>query len=229
MFAAAAPLVGAGLSALAGLFGGKKQQETQTNQNTTQNFNQNTSSSNTPNLNPFQQQLAQLFTQGSIDRYNKDLNLTPYTQQGMQQIAGQGAANNKIISNILAQRGLSYSPAAATGLTQNALNTGGQMNQFLSGIPLLRRDMEQDNLKGLMQAFSVQPVGSTSTGSSSGTSTGTMTGTNVQSGNPAAGFFGGLGAGLFAPNQSGGDGTNLNQIINSIWKPKPAGLPGNQY
>ncbi len=225
-FALAAPLIGMGISALSGLFGGKKQNEINTTQNTSQKFNTTNTSTNTPNLNPFQQQLSQLFTQGAIDQYKQGTNLAPYTSQGLQQIAGQGAANNKIISNILAQRGLSYSPAAATGLTQNAINTGGQMTSFLSGIPLLRRELERGNLDQLMKAFAVQPIGSTTSGTSSGESSGTSTGVNTQSGNPTAGFFGGLGAGMFAPNSGS---SNLSSIIDSIWGKKPGSLPGNQY
>jgi hypothetical protein len=226
--AAAAPLIGSGISALAGLFGGKKQNETQQNQSTTQNYNNNSTATSTPNLNPFQQQLSQLFTQGAIDQYQKGTNLAPYTQQGLQQIQGQGTANNKMLSNILAQRGLSFSPAAATGLTQNAINSGNQMSSFLSGVPLLQRQLQTQSLEGLMNAFRTMPIGMTQTGTSSGTSTGTSTGTGTQSGNPAAGFFGGLGAGLFAPNQSGGSGSNLSGILD-LFKPRPVGLPGGQY
>lgn len=215
-----APILASAIPAIAGLFGGRKQNETQQTQNTSQNFNNNFSNTSTPNLNPFQQQLAQMFTQGAMDQYKSGTNLTPYTQQGMQQIAGQGAANNKMISNILAQRGLSFSPAAATGLTANALNTGGAMNNFMAGIPLLQRQMQQEDLNGLMKAFAVQPYGTTNNGTQSGTSTGNMTGSGTTFGNPTAGFFGGLGAGLFAPNGNSGN-SNLGSIIDSIWgRPK---------
>ncbi len=209
------------LSGLTGLFGGsaKKQTDTTTNQTTNQAqqgqfANQ---SSTTPNLNPFQQQLAQLFTTGAINQYNQNTNLAPYTSQGLQQIQSGGAQNEKAISNNLAARGLSYSPAAANGLIQNQLNTGGQMNTFLQGIPLLQKQLQQGNLQQLMQAFSTMPTGVSTTGSGTTSSTGTSntqgTSHQVQStpGGALAGALSGLTSGLLAPGKGGN--SNLSNIL----------------
>ena len=221
-FALAAPLIGAGISALAGLFGGKKQQEVKTSSDTTNNFNQ--TSTSTPNLNPFQQQLAKMFTEGAMDQYRQSVNLSPYASQGLQQIQGQAGANAKIIGNVLAQRGLSFSPAAVTSMLGNTLNAGNQANQFLAGIPLLSRQLQDNSLGNLIRAFGAMPVGMTQTGS--GSSTSHMEGVNTQSGNPTAGFLGGLGAGLFAPNVNGGSGTNLSAILDAF---RPKNLPMPSY
>jgi|ERR1035437_6306389 hypothetical protein len=208
------------ISGLAGLFGGGSTKQTNTNSTTNQSQNQNQNYSNTntstPNLNPFQQQLAQMFTQGSMDQFKSGTNMAPYTSQGLQQIQGQGNANSKTIANNLASRGLSYSPAAANSTTQNTLNTGGQMNSFLQGVPLLQHQLQQGNLQQLMQAFSTQPTGVTTSGSgdATGTSTGTstMNGTSTQStpGGALAGLFGGAGAGLAAPASGN---SNLSSIL----------------
>lgn len=204
------------LSGLAGLFGGKSQQQQQTNQTTNQSQNQNYSGTqtNTPNLNPFQQQLAQMFTGAAMDQYKKSTNLAPYTSQGLQTIAGQGAANAKTIANNLASRGLSYSPAAATPLTQNLVNTGNQMSTFSAGVPLLERQLQDSALQNLFKAFTVQPYGTTSdtSGSSSGQSSSHTEGTGTVStpGAGLAGLIGGLGAGLAAPS---GGGSNLSDIL----------------
>ena len=211
------------LSGLTGLLSGGSTKQTNTNSTTNQSQNQNQNYNNTntstPNLNPFQQQLAQMFSQGAMNQYTNGTNMAPYTSQGLQQIQGQGNANSKTIANNLAARGLSYSPAAANSTTQNTLNTGGQMNSFLQGVPLLQHQLQQGNLQQLMQAFSTQPTGVTTSGSgdATGTSTGTSTtnGTSTQStpGGALAGLFGGASAGLAAPSGGAGSGSNLTQIL----------------
>ncbi len=223
MAAFVAPII----SGLAGLFGGGQQQKTQTqstqNQNSTQSQQgQNyTSGSTTPDLSPFQQQLAQLFTQGASDLYGSSTNLQPYTTQGLQQIQGQGGANQQTISNILAARGLSASPASGTALTQNTLNTGNQANSFLQSIPLLQRQLQTQGLSGLISAFGALPTGVTSTGSNISSNNaqaqGTAQGNSTQtiSGNPLGGLFGGVGAGLLAP---GGSGTGSGNALSGIMK-----------
>lgn len=178
--------------AVAGALGGGKQSTTTQNQNQGGAFSQ--SSTTTPNLSPFQSQLAQLFTRGAQGLWDQSTNLSPYTTQGMQGITQQGSANRENIANSLAARGLSYSPAAATALTQNTLNTGNQQSQFLSQIPLLQRQLQQQSLQQLIGAFGALPTSVTS--ATSGTSTGTGGGSQSVFGNPAAGAVGGGTAGL---------------------------------
>lgn len=227
MAAFAAPLIASAIPALAGLFGGGKQQQTNSSQNTSGNQNQFYSgrSSSNPQLNPFQSALASLFTRGTMDQYNRGTNMAPYTSQGLQGIQSQGTQNNKLISNILAQRGLSYSPAAATGLTQNALNTGNQMSGFLQSVPLLQHQLQQGNLDQLMKAFGTMPYGTTqdTSGQSQGTTQSNSTGTNTQMGNPLGGFFGGMGAGMFSPSGAEGSQSNLMSLLSQIFKPKNQG------
>ena len=188
------------LSGLAGLFGGGQQQKTtqNTSSNTNQSQSTNQSAFTNPNFSPLQQSLIQLFTQGAADQYAQSTNLNPYAQQGLQTINSQGNANRQTINNVLAQRGLSYSPAAATALTQNTVNTGNQQNSFLEQIPLLQRQLQQSSLQQLMQAFGVIPTGTESggTSNSTGTSSTTGTGTSTTSGNPTAGALSGFGAAL---------------------------------
>ncbi len=211
------------ISGLAGLFGGGQQGQTQTNSNQSGTQNQQFSSggSTNPNLSPYQQQLAQLFTQGSINQYGQGTNLAPYTSQGLQQIQSGGAAQRKMTDNVLASRGLSYSPAAATADTQSSINTGNQMNQFLQGVPLLQHQLQQGNLQQLMQAFGVQPTGVTSTqsGTSQGQSQQQGNSTSTQFGNPLGGLLGGFGAGAAAPGGflSPGSGFDLGSFLKKIF------------
>lgn len=230
--AAFAPLIISGISSAAGALAGGSKKATDTSQTTgqTQSQNYNNSNTSTPNLNPFQQQLAQMFTQGATDQFQSGTNMAPYTSQGLQQIQGQGNANAKTIANNLAARGLSYSPAGANATTQNTLNTGGQMNQFLQGVPLLQHQLQQGNIQQLMQAFSTMPTGVTSTGQGTGTGTtsGNMNGTQTQStpGGMLPGLLGGLGASLAGPNASGGSGSNLMGILNMFKGAGSGSTPG---
>lgn len=171
--------IGAGLSGLAGLFGGGKQQKQATNQTTTQSGSQsgtfnNTGTNNfsnfgnqfgssTPVLSPFQQALARQFTSRAQTLDNQAADMSGYTAGGLEGI-DKGAQNaNNILNATLASRGLAYSPAASTANTQATLNTIGQKNQFLQQIPLLQRQLQQQSLDQLMKAFQVQPVGTQTT------------------------------------------------------------------
>jgi len=215
------------ISGLAGLFGGGKQGSTSTSQqgstSQTQNGNYNTFGSSTPNLNPYQQQLQKLFTQGASNNLNNSTNLSGYSNAGLAQIGQQGSANNQQISNALAARGLQYSPVAGNALAQNTINTGNQENSFLQSVPLLQTQLSQQALQQAMQAFSTQPYGTSTTGG--GTNWGATTGssqqygTGSQYGDPLAGLFGGLGAGLAAPMNPGGaagGGSVLSNILKGL-------------
>lgn len=215
------------ISGLAGLAGGGVQQKVNTNtsQNqqgsTEQNQQGQTSGTVNPNLSPLQQQLSSLFGQQATNLASSSTNLAPYTAGGLQQIQGQGGANNQILQNLMASRGLSYSPAGTAAQAQNTLNTGNQANTFLQSIPLLQRQLQQQSLSGLISSFGALPTGTSSTGASSAfgsgssQSSGQANQNSTISGNPLGGLLGGLGAGLFAPS-GGGGGSNLSSIIGSL-------------
>jgi hypothetical protein len=198
--------LGSAFGGLAGLFGGGKQQKVQTNgtitNNQSGNFNTNTNNTTSPNFSPLQKALMQQFTSGATNLYNESTNLQPYESSGMEQInQGANAAGQAIAANN-ASRGLTFSPAGTTATNQNTLNRVNQQTQLANSIPLLQRQLQQQSLQQLMQAFQVIPTGQTQTGSQSGSttqnSTQTQEGTNLVSGNPTAGLFSGLGAGTLA-------------------------------
>jgi hypothetical protein len=254
MASLAAGLVGSLIPGLAGLFGGGQQQKVQTsgtisNQGTGSFQQGGTTSSTgastqtgttTPNLSPLQQALVQQFSKGASDLYNQSTNLNPYAAAGLQNINAGGDIANKVLQNSLAARGLSYSPAAANATTQQQLSTIGQGSQFLNSLPLLQRQLQQQSLGQLMQAFQVQPIGSTTTGAGTQTQQGTtqqsgsetqnnvqtQQGTNLVSGNPAAGAISGFGAGLAAPGPGGV--SNLSNIIGKMFG-GGGSAPGGTY
>lgn len=227
------------ISGLAGLFGGGKQQQTSGSQTSsgTQNVSGGSQSQQfgqtTPNLSPIQQRLAELFSSKSIDFANQAPDLTGYTQGGIEAINNANAGSQAATRNMLAARGLAYSPAYATTATMGDQNRSNQISQFLAQIPLLQRQLQQQGISGLEQAFSTVPVGTTSTGSGSttGNQTTTSNGQTNQvgtvSGNPLAGLFSGLGAGLGAPSSQGNIENNLGDILASLGfggGPKPQGF-----
>jgi hypothetical protein len=188
--------LGSVFGGLAGLFGGGKQQKTQTSGTITNNQQGSFNQSTNPNLSPLQQSLISSFTKNASDLYNQSTNLQPYESSGLEAInQGSEAARRAMASNI-ASRGLSFSPAGATGQNQNTLSRIGQQTQFVNSLPLLQRQLQQQSLQQLMQAFQVIPTGQTSQGSTSQNSTQTQNGTNLVSGNPMGGLFSGLGAGV---------------------------------
>lgn len=206
-------LVGGIGSGIAGLFGGGKQQKVQTNGTITNNSSTTGgySSSTNPNFTPLQNALINQFTTGASNLYNQSTNLQPYEASGLEQInSGSNAAGKSIAAN-LASMGQSFSPAAASANTQNILSRTGQQAQFANSIPLLQRQLQQQALGQLTQAFSVIPTGQTSAGTTSSTSSGTQTqqGTNLVSGNPLAGATSGAVSGGIA-------GYGLGNLYNSM-------------
>ena len=208
------------VSGLAGLFGGGRQQQQTGSYSGSQSGNQYQTT--TPNLSPFQQSLANMFVGGAQSLYGHDTDLSGYTSSGLQNINQAANLQNKALQNIIASRGLSFSPAAATAETMGEQNRLNQSSQFLNQIPLLQRQLQQQGLQGLMQAFGTLPTGVSTSGGGTQSTSGNQVG-NVY-GNPLGGFFGGLGGGLSAP--AGGAGlSNLGQILSLFGHGSPSFSP----
>lgn len=208
------------ISGLAGLFGGGKQQQQSGSATTsgTQTTRGGTTSSSSPNLSPLQEELARMFSTRAMDFANTAPDLTGYTQGGIQNINQANAGANAATRNLLAARGLAYSPAYATAATMGDQNRQNQITQFLAQIPLLQRQLQSQGIGELEKAFSTVPIGTTTEGTTDMTqsSSGSTNQTGTVSGNPLAGLFSGLGAGLGAPSSAGNIGNNLNDILASL-------------
>lgn len=180
MAAFAAPLIGMGISALTGLFGNKKPQSTTTD----------STSTSTPNLDPQQMFLKNMIGNEAVNNYrNGPGDLNAYTAGGLQDINKGADFKSKAASNILASRGLSFSPSGVQNVINPEADRLQQSSSFLSQIPLLKRQFQQQNLQQMMGAFGIMPTATTSTSHS--TSTGPPA-------NPVAGTLSGAGQGLFA-------------------------------
>jgi hypothetical protein len=217
------------VSGLSGLLGGGSTKQTNTNSsfNNQQSASGTSSGSTTPNLSPLQQQLSNLFGgQAANMASNTENLLNGYTAGGLQNINQAGQAQTGVLNNVLASRGLANSPDAATANTMNTENQLNQSQQLLSSIPLLQRQLQEQNIAQLQGAFSALPTGVSTTGSTSSTGqssgTGTQQTTQSTPGGLLAGLFSGLGGGLAAPSGSG-TGSNLNTILNSVgFGPSPS-------
>jgi hypothetical protein len=191
------------VSGLAGLFGGNATKNT--NQTTSGTVSQSgtSSGSTTPNLSPLQTQLSNLFGSQASNLFDPNATaatLQGYETGGLQQIGQAGQAQSQVLNNTLASRGLGNSPVAVNADTLNEQNQINQSQQLLSSLPLLQRQLEQQNIQGLTSAFSALPTGVSTTGSNSGTQT-TNANSQTQVSTPGgglAGLFSGLGAGLAA-------------------------------
>lgn len=194
MAALALPLLSTGISALAGLFGGKPKTTT---------TNTNSTNTSTPNIGANQQSLEDQFTQG-ITKQMQGTDLTGYTGQGLQQINQAAGVGDKMSQNILAARGLSNSPYAAALTNQNNNNRLNQSSQFLNQIPLLQQQLRQQAIQQAISGSTAIPFGTTG-------STNTTQTTSGGGGSPVAGALSGLGAGLNAPTN--GVGTTTSDLI----------------
>ena len=182
MASLAIPLITAGISGLAGLFGSRPQ-------TTTASGTQNTNTSTNYNYTPQQQQLMQQL----MEQYQNQINgtdLSGYQSQGIQSINQTGDAQTQAINNMLAQRGLLNSPSAATSLTQERIGQAGQQSQFLNSIPLLKYQLQSQALTNAGNFLNAQKVNTTGTSSTASQET------QKGSGNMLGGLFAGIGSGI---------------------------------
>ena len=182
----------------AGYLGSTGTTNTTGSQTTSGTTSGTSSGSTSPVLSAEQQMISNAYGNALMNQYNQGVNLAPYQAAGDQSINQQGNANAANIANSLASRGLSYSPAAGTAITQNRLNTVNQENQFNESIPLLQQQINQGNIQQMISGFSALPTGSTTTGTTSGTTSSNTQSqqTQTKSTNPLAGLLSGVGSGL---------------------------------
>lgn len=185
-------LLGTGLSAAAGAFGAQDKGSTSSSQQTS------STATSTPNLSPEQHALINMIIKASTDQYNQDTDVSGYTANGLQNINNASNIQSKTVQNLLASRGLSYSPAAVTALANPQSQKLQQSSAFLNSVPQYQRQLKEQSLTDLMKSFGLLPTAVTTT--NNGTNTGT--GQQIQAGSPIAGALSGAGAGLYSSGLS---------------------------
>lgn len=205
--AAAIPLAISGISALAGLFGNRKQkQEQQTSssidQTTTGSSNQLVNLLNAPEYTPEMAAVRDQILNMLMGRVSSSTDLTGYTTTGLQDINRGSDLKRRTMENVLASRGLSYSPSTAHSVGRVESDRIGEQISFLNQIPLLQRQLQGEDLSALGDFFSRLPVAQRQSGvtnlNTTSTTKGTSTGssTTTQPGNMMGGLFSGLGSGI---------------------------------
>jgi len=230
-----------GLGFLGELLGGKNKQVTSGTSSTDQTTGSNTlldqiiknltqtqsqaTSTTGPNLSPQYQN----FINQILGKYSGMMNQAPITQEQYATPLIQGINQNadiasKSANNIMASRGLSTSPVAATTEVNNDARRMQGINQVLAGAPMATAQLNQQAMAPMANIMSILPslsgttttqtgMGSTSEAGSTTSSTATRgqtKGTTNQTGtvaNTAGGMgdaFGGLGAILAALYSSRG-------------------------
>jgi hypothetical protein len=207
----ALPLITAGISGLAGLFGNKNK-TTKSTSDTTQNQSGSQSGLNTNIMSELQGNLANTAGYAALQQMRNAGDTSGIVAQGLQKVNEGGDIRSKILKNILASRGLSFSPTASSAVAQGESDRVGQGTEFLSQVPQLQRQMQMDSIKQLMSVFSALPMDTATNQNYSSSGETHTTGTGTQPGSPTAGLLGGFGAGLMAPNSPGG-GSNLSSIL----------------
>jgi hypothetical protein len=189
------PAVLSGISALSGFLNNRKQktqQEQTSTTNSTDSFNQTTN----PVLSPEALNALSVLMPQLINRANSSTDLSGYTASGLQNINAQNEMARAKLTQSLVSRGLNNSPAGAALAARSDDAGAYNTSNFLNSIPLLQRQMQGEDLKSLLAAFSAIPTGSSTSGTSTRTGTTTSTGSATTPGNMLGGAIEGLGQGI---------------------------------
>lgn len=193
------PLAIAGISALSSYLSNRKKKTDQTGSSTSNLYSTDTyDQSNMPMLTPEAMQAYSALMPNLLNRVNQDPNLSGYSASGLRNINSAGDTARGRITQMLAQKGLGSSPAAAALFARQGDSQAAEEANFRNSIPLLSRQMQGQDLDQLLRAASALPTGMRSTGTSTrtGTNVTNTTGSVTDPGNPWGGLASGLGQGI---------------------------------
>lgn len=192
-FPLAIPALMAGASALAGLFGNRKQTaQTSSTQNQTTNSNWNNNSISRPEYDDTQLGIRDWLAQNYVNRASETPNfMAQYAGTGINNINEGANAQRRIIENLLRSRGLGRTSGASAALGNLETNRINQNVNFMNNLPMVQENFERTRLGDLGQFFASLPVANrvTSSGSQTGTTTGQSSGTQTMPGNMLGGAF----------------------------------------
>jgi len=161
-FAAAIPLIAAGLSGIGGYMANrKKNQQTSTN----------TSTQAPTALSPEYASLQSAILPSIMKRMNSSADMTGYETSGIDKINRTFDLSRQGLDADLTSRGLGSSPIAGAAMARNTNSRAGEISRFQSNIPMVQRQMEGDDLAMALQALGMGRSMSGNTTTSSGTST----------------------------------------------------------
>lgn len=119
--------------------------------------------------------LNDLLLSRARERLKAGIDFGGYQAEGMKNINNTFGDVRTSVNADLTARGLTDSPAAAAPLTRLEGSRGAALSQFTNTLPLVRRQMEDEDLSMASRLYAMQPR--------------TMTSTGTQPGNMAGGGF----------------------------------------
>jgi len=178
-----------GLQALSSWLGNRNKAKQETTQNQNQSFSKADSFDTTelPAYDEFQNNYKDQIYNKLLARLNEDPEMEGYSNQGQQTINRAGDSRQQALSHMLAQRGLQNSPVAGYAAASADSARISDQSNFLNQIPLLKNQMQRDNLGDFSKFFSQLPVGSRRTGSATSSGTGVNMGTGTSTGTQSNG------------------------------------------
>jgi hypothetical protein len=197
-----APLALTGLSALAGLFGSKKQTSTTNSDSTT-----------TPEYDPQTLALKNLLT----NQYSSTINTLPawntsYETGGLKSIVDSSANAAQAARDALAARGIARTTAGANSVADQSYQQGKNISSFLTNAPIVEDTHRDTELGGAAGFLSSLPIATHTVGNS--TTEGTAGPTS-----PLAGFASGGAEGLAGWLGQYTAQKNLGNILKSLKNP----------
>lgn len=161
------PALIAGASALAGALGNRDQKQNtggSATTNSTQTSTGATNYTNTPTYDPLQLQmrnflLNQFFNRAQPGAVSGLVNST--IDSGVNNINRAGASNELAIRNMLASRGLSYSPSAAVPLANANSDRIAQITTLRNTAPILEDQLQSGRISDFANFWKGLPTGQT--------------------------------------------------------------------
>ena len=170
------PAIGIGIamavSAFANWLANRKKKQQQEEQETSTDE----SSTTTPFYSPLHQRGINAALNAYLNRLNNPADLRGYELSGLRNINDNSAIRQKTVGNLMASRGLSYSPAGFNPMIGEETRRIGEMTNFENQLPLLRRQFQTEDLSGLGTLVAGLRSGLATTGTRNASGLSTTTG-----------------------------------------------------
>jgi len=162
-----APIIGPAISGIGGLLSNTQGARTGTTNSTFNNTYSNTPTE-TPEFAGFGGMLKDIISK----RLSQPVPMEGYAATGLGNINRNSDLVQQSIKNKLTASGLAGSPIAGNAMLQGELSRGGQATDFMNQLPLVQRQLQNQDFSQALGLYGARPLGSTTT--ASGTSSGTQ-------------------------------------------------------
>lgn len=137
--------------------------------------------------------LGDLLRGRAESRLREQFDMSGIESSGITGINDAFAGAGESLNNSLTARGLGTSPVAGAGLTRLETGRAGSIAEFLQSLPLLRRQMENEDFAQANDFYSRRPLGQTTTQTGTFTQPGSALGSGLGSAAEMLAFLKGQG------------------------------------